>query len=268
MGNDITNYDPHDDGFAGWSDQREGAEERAGGLIKGVKLKFLNTGRWDPEDLEREKLIVVKQLRCVQKWSLEKKPVETEILRPNEPFPDIEARNNALPKSEWVEGPVKGQLVGPWQTSFVLYLINPASMEEITYPTATVGGSIAIGELIDKLLWMRRSKNNNRIYPIVHLSSKSMKTGYGERPRPFFIIMGWTTMGADTPAEKLLTAPATAVNALPERSVDRVLHTPAEPQQPREPRQFVTAEMARQGFRPVERPTAAEELNDALPPFA
>ena len=36
------------------------------------------------------------------------------------------------------------------------------------YPTATIGGGIAVRELIDRILWMRRFKGN-AVYPVVQL---------------------------------------------------------------------------------------------------
>jgi hypothetical protein len=48
-----------------------------------------------------------------QKW-IEKMPVETVWLPPNEGRPDVETKNKACPELEWGVG-FNGEPVGPWK---------------------------------------------------------------------------------------------------------------------------------------------------------
>jgi hypothetical protein len=182
---------PQSDGF--------NAPDEAGGsgLIRGEKLKFSNHAEWLSGDsaiaADRE-FIVIKLLKATQKW-LDGKPAETRILHENECFPDVEVLNAEAPREEWHEA--FGQLRGPWQNTTFVYLLDPETMEALTWPTATVGGSIAIRELKDATLRARLLRGAN-LYPRVRLADKHMNTDYGDRRRPYFNICGFEAIG-DTP---------------------------------------------------------------------
>ena len=96
-----------DDGFEGYCDTYVVPQEQANSsIIEGTRLKFSNEGKWvDSEnadfDTDRE-LLAVRLLRVVQKW-VNNSVVETRILQPHEPWPDLEAMNEACPRSEWRE---------------------------------------------------------------------------------------------------------------------------------------------------------------------
>jgi hypothetical protein len=187
------------DSFAGWDDSTEGQERSEGaGLIQGVLLKFSNSATWitrDDDAIEPTlELVAVEVLRVVQKWC-DGKPVETKILGPGEKFPDIEAMNEAIPRDEWVEGPT-GDLRGPWQSQHILYLVDLQTMEKYTIALGTVGGRRAIGELRDKIVWMRRVRGPN-VYPVVTLSDTFMPTRCGGRQRPDFKIVRWVRLGGE-----------------------------------------------------------------------
>ena len=85
-----------------------------------------------------------------------------------------------------------------WQAQHVVYLVDPVSIDQYTYPTATIGGGIAVRELIDRILWMRRFKGN-AVYPIVQLTTRpmSIQRGTATRPRPHFEIVSWTKFDTD-----------------------------------------------------------------------
>jgi hypothetical protein len=187
------------DGFEGWEDGVEGTERPEGaGLIQGTLVKFTNEATWitrdDDEIASDLELICVDLQGVVQKWE-DGQPVETRILEPGEKFPDIVEMNEKIPRDQWVEGP-DGQLRGPWQAQHILYLLDPSTMDRFTYPTGTTGGKIAIGELRDKLLWMRWTRGQN-IFPVVTLSDTQMKTRFGGRQRPHFKIVKWTRLGGE-----------------------------------------------------------------------
>src|SRR6516165_1466783 len=169
--NDIVKKDPTSiDGFAGWNDGVEGDDRPEGGagVIQGVLIKFTNEGKWVtrdgdelPADLE---LAAIEVLRVVQKWTPDGQPDGPPvILEPDQKFPDIEEMNDKAPREEWGEGP-DGKPRGPYQGQHVLYLLDLKTMDKYTYPTGTGGGRIAIRELRDKLVWMRRWRGSN-VYP-------------------------------------------------------------------------------------------------------
>jgi hypothetical protein len=90
----------------GFESHHEGDERP--GVIQGTIVKFTNEATWvtrDADELPADReLIATDIIRVVQKW-LDGMPVETRILAPGENFPDLEALNEAAPKSERAEGP-------------------------------------------------------------------------------------------------------------------------------------------------------------------
>ena len=220
------------DGFAGYEADTEGHDRPQGaGLIQGTLVKFTNEATWvtrDDDEIGGDlELIAVDVQRVVQKWE-DGKPVETRILEPGEKFPDIEALNAEVPQSEWVAGP-DNKLRGPWQAQHILYLLDPATMEKYTVATGTVGGRIAVSDLRDKIVWMRKTRGPS-IYPVVVLSDKHMNTRFGGRQRPHFGIVRWVRLGGEGGGE---------VAALP---------APEAPP-----------------LAPVQEPSVSEDMNDALP---
>src|SRR6516225_9213450 len=160
------------DNFAGWEDGVEGDDRPQGaGIIQGNLIKFTNEAQWvtrDGEELTGDlELVAVDVARVVQKWQ-DQQPVETIVLEPHQLFPDIEAMNEKTPREQWIEGP--GGLRGPWQAQHILYLLDLKTMDRFTFPTGTTGGRIAVRELRDKLVWMRRVKRDQNIYPVILLA--------------------------------------------------------------------------------------------------
>jgi hypothetical protein len=195
------------DGFEGFEPGVEGDDRpQAGGVVQGVLAKFTNEAKWVtrdgdelPADLE---LVAVDIARVAQKW-VDQVPTETIILAPGQKFPDVKKLNDEVPRSEWREGP-SGDLVGPWQTQHIVYLLDPKTMERFTYPTGTIGGSIAVRDLADRTTWMRRFRGTH-VYPMVTLGDAHMNTKFGGRQRPQFKIVRWVSLGSEG---KVLPAPA------------------------------------------------------------
>jgi hypothetical protein len=203
------------DNFEGWEDGVEGDDRPEGaGIIQGVLIKFTNEAAWETRDgdvIDSDlELIAVDITRVVQKWC-DGKPEETIILEPGQKFPDIEEMNEKIPRDEWAEGP-DGQLRGPWQAQHILYLLDPATMDKFSFPTGTTGGKIAIGDLRDKILWMRRTRGSN-VYAVVTLSDTHMKTRFGGRQRPHFKIVKWTRLGGGEGGEVQALPPPTPTPA-------------------------------------------------------
>jgi hypothetical protein len=247
MSNDVVKKDPISlDNFAGWEDGVEGDDRPEGaGIIQGSLVKFTNEAMWvtrDGDELSADlELVAIDVGRVVQKWS-DGQPVETIILEPHQLFPDIEAMNEKVPKKEWVEGP-DGNMRGPWQAQHILYLLDLKTMDRFTFPTGTTGGRIAVRELRDKLIWMRRVKRDQNIYPVILLADVFMNTRFGGRQRPHFMIKRWIRFGGE----------GSQVEALPPPPSPPAQQTTSPPDLP---------------LNEVKEPSLAEEMDDEIPTFA
>jgi hypothetical protein len=198
MSSEVAKKAPQEiDGFDGYEDAAEGEQERAGQIIQGSRVKFTNEATWETDDeteIARDReFIAVDVARVVQRWH-DQKPAETIILAPHQKFPDIRKLNEAVPREEWVEGP-DGNLRGPWQAQHILYLLDPLTMDKLTWPTGTIGGAIAIRELTDKVKWMRRFRGEN-VYAVVTLSDVFMNTRFGGRQRPHLEVKRFVNYGS------------------------------------------------------------------------
>jgi hypothetical protein len=222
------------DGFDGFTEEVEGTEteRRAGAVIQGTKHAFTNEVTWvgGGEQISppptREFIAV--DIARVQKWE-DNLPVETRILGPGEKVPDLKALNEAIPKKDWGKDP-SGNPRAPWAFQYVVYLLDPITLDKFSYPTGTTGGKIAVHDLKDKTLWMRKFRGE-KVCAVVTLSDTFMNTQFGGRQRPHFIIKRWVQLGGGE-------QPAVAA-----------------PEQLALPMQEVAE------------PTLAEQTNDEVPPF-
>jgi hypothetical protein len=149
------------DKFAGWTDEAESdGEQFSERSIIGQRVSFSNEAQWllfDKSVLDKL-LIVANVRRTIVKWSPSKSaPVETTFLKPGERFPDLKTRNEETPKAEWIAD-FNGAPKGPWEAQHVVYLVDPVSIDQYSFPTATGGGGICVRELVDRIQWMRRLK--------------------------------------------------------------------------------------------------------------
>ena len=252
MTNELKKTEPVTDGFEGYEDRIEGDDrQQVGGVIQGALVKFTNEAAWvtrDGEELGPDlELIAVDIGRIVQKWK-DQQPIETIILEPGQRYPDLEELNDKTPRNEWTEGP-DGKPRGPWQAQHIVYLLNAATMDRYSFPTGTTGGSIAVRDLVDRTKWMRRFRGQ-QIYPAVTLSDTFMKTRFGGRQRPHFLIKRWVNLGPD---EKALPAP----------TLELAAEAPA--QQPDPPQQPAAAPPAQPDLPTVKEPALDEQMNDEIP---
>jgi hypothetical protein len=164
-------------------------------LLRGTLIKFTNTYTWVTsagEEIPTDQEFIAVDLKRVEaKWPTDKKgPPETRVLRAGEQFRDLKELNGKTPKSEWRE--YHGQLKGPWENQHYLYLLDRL-MKRYTYVTSTIGGHIAISELVQQVKDARIGYGPDT-YAKVRLSDTWMKTSYSPdgRQRPHFIITGYT----------------------------------------------------------------------------
>jgi hypothetical protein len=211
-------------------------------VIMGAKLSFSNEGTWVDSD-ENEfsaarELVVTDLARVLQKW-IAQRPVETVFLTAAD-HPDVDDLNDKCPREEWSED-LNGKPRGPWQTTSLVYLVDLETMARYTFPTSTVGGSIAISDLKEAVKLMRRFRGAG-VYPVVNLGAKHMKTKFGGRQRPHFVVKRWFTFGEGG-------APALP----PAASQHSMLPSPA------------ASAAAPLGMRAVEEPNLQEEMDDDIP---
>ena len=197
------------DGFETYEDAIEsgGEQQPTNQVIKGKLLKFTNE-MWvtrDGEEISAHlELVAVDVRRIVQKWK-DQVPVETIRLEPGQKFPDIEKLNAETPQEDWIEGP-DGKLRGPWQMQHVVYLLNPATMDQFSFPTGTIGGRICVRDLVKRTQWKRKVSGDD-VYPVVTLSDTFMNTRFGGQQRPHFLIKSWITLGGQAPGSTAKPAP-------------------------------------------------------------
>jgi hypothetical protein len=211
-------------------------ESQSRRVIQGVRVAFTNDFDWvdsNDETISRDReLIMVDRTRVLQKW-IDQIPAETHFLKPDEKWPDVKAMNDAAPKSEWREGP-DGKPQGPWSCQWVIYLVDPLTLDKFTYPTNTTGGHIAIGDISDRIKNMRRFRGEH-VYPVITLSDTFMNTRFGGRQRPHFKIMRWVSPRGGGQVEAL---PAPQTISQPELPLTE-----------------------------VKEPSLAEEMDDEIPDF-
>jgi hypothetical protein len=251
------------DEFEDWSDEVDSGEEQVSERsILGQRVRFANEGRWVlPGQAELKKpLIVVNVRRSVIKWTKDKnKPPETIFLKAGEKIPDLKKKNEETPKSEWITG-FDGKPKGPWDAQHIVYLIDPISIDQYTFPTSTVGGGIAVRELIDRIIWMRRFKGN-KVYPVVQLATRLMPTQYNPtgRPRPHFEIVDWA--GLNPTSDKLIPA-SDARQLPPQQPVEQPSEVAADKSEKAEKLKAALRAIDMQTVAP---PTAKEVTGDEVP---
>jgi hypothetical protein len=217
-------------------------------VIQGMRLAFTNDFIWaDTNDKQfppDRELLLMAHRRVLQKWGLDNKPIaeETRFLEEGEEWPDVEAMNEAAPQSEWREGP--SGLQGPWQCQHLFYFWDPRTFERFTYPTNTVGGHRAVGEL--KAAIKDARSVYGKVNPVVTLSDTFMPTRYSTsgRQRPFFVVVRWIKMGSGVEPPAL----SAETKALPAPTQGKP--EPARPELPA-----------------IEKLSLAEEMNDDIPDF-
>jgi hypothetical protein len=138
---------------------------------------------------------------CLQKWH-NKMPVQTIMKQPGSALPDVDELNAEIPQKEWET--IDGKPRPPWGRQVVVYLLNAETGAELTFISGTVGAAIAV-ERLRRQTGNMRMLRGARVVPVITLGNKLMRTNFGSRLRPEFVIQEWREFGAPSPA---LTAEA------------------------------------------------------------
>jgi hypothetical protein len=267
------------DGFESYDDSVEGHDRPPSN--QGSILKFTNEARWVTREGEEmpptKELIAIDIAREVVKWTTDKQaPPARTILEPGQRLPDIEKLNAETPQSEWIETP-DGRMRGPYEVQHVVYLLDPVSTTRYRYPTSTVGGHIAVRDLVERTRRMRKERGEN-VYPVINLSDVYMPTR-GGRQRPHLAIQRWIASEA---ANALPPTPAPAPVGLTETTTEattrkldafatgrpgNVPGTDIAPEKLAEKVAEKALEKPQQssGVQTIEPPTHAEEMADCIP---
>jgi hypothetical protein len=186
MANDLVNHESND-GFADI--------DNTGRLIQGSLIKF-DSPNWRRSDGGQlaDKYLPVGTVTVIQRWEKQRPVGEPIVKEPGKPLPDLDDLNSNVPAEQWELG-VDGAPKAPWQRQHVVYFVNPETAERFTYASGTVGASMAVGDLKDAISLKRGLRGNPKLVPLIRLSSRRMKTKFGERQRPSFEIIGWMGEG-------------------------------------------------------------------------
>jgi hypothetical protein len=167
-------------------------------LIRGCRLKFKDKV-WSAADgtpiHESDQFLVVGTGHVLQRWVGGLPEVITEM-----PLPDVDALNEAVPKSEWPIGKFSGLPEPPWRHVRYVYLVRVNDAAVLTHVNHTAGTRVAILRLKDRIKTMGVLRGDN-VAPIVKLSWAMMPSAYGPRPRPDFGILEWRNLGGKQPAQ-------------------------------------------------------------------
>jgi hypothetical protein len=197
------------DSFNDYTNEVEGDEEVnvAGGLIKGMKIAFLDP-RWldkNKVDITGKLLTAIEVVNVVTKWGHNNKPLVTRILAPGERFPNFKELNAKCDKSEWRER--FGKLVGPWSGQHCMYFIDEL-YNRYTWPSpvTTIGSAVAVREFTDQIKLVRRHRGAN-VYAVLALGHTDWPTSYGLKQRPDLLdIKDYIVLGSSQ-TQNVLPAP-------------------------------------------------------------
>jgi hypothetical protein len=270
MSNDLAQPKPLDS-FADYDDAIEGDEgEARSRSIKGPLVVFTNDATYKIKKANTflspdQDFIAANVLRIETYWGKDNKPKDERVLGPGEKYRDLQTLNESIPRNEWGIGP-DGKPRGPWQAQRFVILVDPKSLDTFTFASGTIGGSIAIGALVDKTLWMRRWKGAG-VYPVVHLDKTWMNTQYGGRWAPHFKITNWVTLdtseaisGPVGASKQVEQKPQTAAEQL-----DTFTSTQSSEAKSKTLAQTLTEASTMPGLKTVEQPTAKEVTQDEIP---
>jgi hypothetical protein len=244
-----------DDGLGSFSLSQVGMKVGAFGgaaILKFSRSHEFITNAGEKIGPERE-LVSLGLSKVVQKF-VNKQLVEIIPVGPNDAFPDVDVMNEKAPKEEW--GFAFGKPQGPYNKLLILKLLDPETMDRFAFVTRSLGGSIGIGDLTDKIK-IRRRLQGAGVVPVVCCRTRPWKTSYNPNDRrPHFEPRRWIKLDGEgeqlpKPAEppKLVTAIAAPI--VPEAA-------------PKPTASATVVPAAAPIGQPVAEPTRKEELQDDI----
>lgn len=201
MSNDLTPYEPQDDG---WNDEANDASAK---IIQGQLLKF-SEGFWTfgqnatPVE-DKFRLMAEATAAAWVRWEAGK-PVEYRLRKgPWEDRGDLGYED----ASSWEAGP-DGKPRDPWQQTKFVYLTDLKTAEAYTFSTSSWSGRSAIEELASTI--HRKRFSGRKALPMVELSKAQMKTKFGMKWKPVLKVVEWVYPDGE-PGSKTVLATETNV---------------------------------------------------------
>jgi hypothetical protein len=195
----------------GWNDAAVEAHQR---VIRGTLLKFADwnwTRGKEAIPIEKGKKLAALGTAAAQvRWE-QGKPVEYRMRQPGKPLPDREELGST-DKAAWETGPDGKTPRDPWQSTRLVYLVDPDTAEAFTFSTSSWGGREAVINLGDAIARMRAAHPN--ALPIVALEAAPMITRFGKKSKPVFRIVDWKAAGSGV-WEEQKQLPAQELEELP-----------------------------------------------------
>jgi hypothetical protein len=165
-----------------------GFPNRSGRLIKGLRVSW-NLEWLDQDECTPPEEMLVPGIKTVlQRWQGGLPSVIDET-----PLPNPDDLNASIPKSEW-ENDMSGQPTPPWKLTYVVYLIDPIGAGTFTFVSSTVGARMAF-EQLEEAIETKKMLVGGDVMPLVRLSERPMKTRWGDKSRPAFVVLSWRTPG-------------------------------------------------------------------------
>jgi hypothetical protein len=174
----------------GWSDA---AAESASNLIRGTFLKFADW-KWRKGAEATEvpigtQLIGIGTAAAWAYWHGGKPDRDRYIIRERGKQLPKRSELGELDESAWELGP-DGKPRDPYVNTRFVYLLDPVSVEMLTYSTSSIGGIAAVTALGDQIVRMRNFSKSSAL-AVVELGAAEMKTKFGLKSKPVLKIVRW-----------------------------------------------------------------------------
>jgi hypothetical protein len=187
----------------GWRDAAVEASER---VLRGTLLKFSDwnwTRGKEASPIEKgTKLVALGTAAAWVRWE-HGKPVEYRMRQASKPLPDREELGHT-DQAAWELGPDDKTPRDPWQSTRLVYLVDPDTAEAFTFSTSSWGGREAVINLGDAIARIRSA--HPKALPVVALDAAPMMTKFGRKSKPVFKIVDWKATGSgvwDAPQEPI-----------------------------------------------------------------
>jgi hypothetical protein len=179
-------------------------------IFQGATLKFID-GRWSLNGAGVRpdmRLLISATSRALLRWS----PFEAIVQKPGAELPDVDELNGKVPREQWQIG-LDSRPRAPWSLHRFVYGLDPADATICTHHNSTYGTMQAVHELESRITWMRALRGAE-VLPLVKLGDAAMKTQYGERRRPEFVIVGWRVFAGPGVALQIADQTANVLKAV------------------------------------------------------
>jgi hypothetical protein len=224
-----TTYIEEDDGLSSFSLKQLGKKV---GTFGGARIMKFNSGVYATTAGEvitaNREFYLIGLLKVMHKF-VGKKLITSFVVPPHDPLPDLDKMNAEAPQEEWGVNPFNGKPQGPWSYILVLKLRDFDTLDQYVFITNSTGGGIAVGDLTDKIKWVRGLKGKNITAVIICEHGVRFKSGYNPQGvlRPSFRIVKYARLIGGENNPTLLSAPE-AVTVEPASMETRPSMTAAE----------------------------------------